>query len=188
MIENREKEWCELEQKALQMLENPRLLPLDEITKHFDPILHLWIAPSFTPRKQWVFYKPHINLNPQPQPLVRELFWNRQKDYSRLCNPLVGLKEGFDKEPRMQFRSHEINQNVLENLLETLAKITLPVFVRDDSLCLDGVRFGIETFGFFNSAKIVWWSSYPEEWQDLVNWFEKTTKYLETEFSKINDC
>ena len=78
MIEKREKEWQEIEQKALQMLKSPRLLPKDEVTKNFNPILHLWIDPSFKPQKHWFFYKPNIQLNPQPKPFVRELFWDRQ--------------------------------------------------------------------------------------------------------------
>lgn len=187
-MENRQKERQELERKALQMLENPELLPSDEVTRRFKPVLHLWIEPTFTPQKHWIFYEPHVRINPPPKPLVREIFWDRQNDLRRLSDPLIGLKEGFDDEPRLQIRTIEIEKTRLEDFLETLSQITFPAFIRDDNLGLDGSRFGIETLGFYCKTKISWWSVYPKEWQAVVDWFEKTMKFLEVEFSKIDDC
>lgn len=184
MIEKREKEFHELEQKVLQMFENPRLLPKDETTKHFVLTLHLWISPTFTPDKHWFFYEPQQQLNPQPNPFVRQLVWQKQGDFHRLNNPLIGLQEGFHIEPTFEIKKVEIEKETLENWHKQLSEISFPAFAKDEIRGLDGERFGVETLGFYHQARISWWSVYPKEWQNIVEWFGKTTDYLKTEFSK----
>lgn len=185
MIEKREKEFQELRQKVLRMFENPKFLPNDETTKNFTPTLHLWIAPTFTPDKHWFFYKPQRQLNPQPKPFVRQLIWQRQNDFQRLNDPLVGLKEGFHADPTFEIKKIEIERNFLENFHKQLSEISFPAFVEDDILGLDGEKSGIETLGLYHRARVSWWSVYPQEWQNIVEWFEKTRRFLENEFSKI---
>ena len=182
MIEKREKEWQELEAKARQRLENPRLLPKDETTKNFTPVLHLWIAPTFTPEKHWVFYKPRPQLNPLPKPFIRQIIWQKQLDSKRLSNPLTGLQEGFHTEPTFETKTVEIEKEMLETLHRQLSEIRFPAFVRDDVLGLDGERFGVEIIGFYHQARVSWWSVYPGEWQNLAAWFEKIHEFLEESF------
>lgn len=184
MTENREKEWLNLLSKATQMLENPRLLPTDRKNKQFNPTLHLWISPSFTPAKHWIFYKPQLQINPQPKPVVREIVWERIKDYERLHNPLVGLKEGFHTEPTFNIKTIEVEKEFFDKLHNDLAKIQITPFIKNEILGLDGEHFGVETLGSYHSAKITWWSSFPEEWRELVDWYEKVRKFLEENFSE----
>jgi hypothetical protein len=183
MIEKRDKERAELEQKALQILENPGLLPKDETTGQFIPTLHLWISPSFTPEIHWVFYKPRLNLNPQPKPRIRQLIWKRQDDLRRLFDPLVGLKEGFHTEPTFEIKTVEIAPEKFKEIHDELARIHFPAFVKDEILGLDGVHFGVQTLGFYHSARVSWWSSYPKEWQELVVWYEEMREFLEGNFN-----
>jgi hypothetical protein len=182
MIEKREKEWQELEQKALQMLENPQLLPKDETTKKGVLTLHLWISPTFTPDKHWFFYKPQPQINPPPKPFVRQMIWQKQNDFQRLNNPLIGLQEGFHAEPTFETKTIEIEKEMLEKLHQQLSEISFPAFASDEILGLDGERFGIETTAFYHQARVSWWSVYPKEWQKLVDWFEKTQEFLEKSF------
>ena len=182
MIEKREKEWQELEAKARQMLGNLHLLPKDETTKNFAPTLHLWITPTFTPEKHWVFYKPRPQINPQPNPFVRQLIWQKQSDYKRLNNPLTGLQEGFHADPTFETKTVEIEKEMLDALHQQLSEIRFPAFARDKILGLDGERCGIEILGFYHQARVSWWSVYPDDWQELVRWFEKIQTFLEEKF------
>jgi len=182
MIEKREKEWQELEAKARQILENPRLLPKDETTKHFEPTLHLWISPTFTPEKHWIFYKPQPQINPQPKPFVRQIIWQKPSDFQRLNNPLIGLQEGFQAEPTFETKTVEIEKEMLETLHQQLSEIRFPAFVRDEILGLDGESFGVEIFSFYHQARVSWWSIYPDDWHELVRWFEKIQRFLEESF------
>lgn len=183
MLEKREKEWQELEAKVKQILENPRFLPKDETTKQFIPTLHLWIAPAFSSDKHWFFYEPRVQLNPQPKPRVRQLCWKKQDDFKRLNNPLIGLKEGFHSEPSFDIKTVEIDKEIFKKFHNQLSNIRLPAFVKDDFLGLDGEHFGVETLGSYHNAKISWWSSYPEEWQELVEWYAKVREFLEGKFN-----
>lgn len=183
MIENREKEWQELEAKALQMLGNPKLLPKDETIKNFAPTLHLWISPTFTAEKHWVFYKPRSQINPQPKPFVRQMIWQKQSDFQRLNNPLIGLHKGFQAEPTFETKIVEIEKEMLNASHQQLSEINFPAFTKDEILGLDGERFGVEILGFYHQAKVSWWSVYPKEWQKLIDWFEKIQAFLEEIFS-----
>lgn len=179
MIENRAKEWQELEQKALQMLNNPRLLPKDEINKHFNPTLHLWISPTFTPEKHWVFYQPQPQINPQPQPIVRQIIWTRDEDFQRLNN-----QQGFQAEPTFEIKTIEIEREFFRKIHIQLSKIKIPPFLDVEMNGRDGKLFGVETLDYFYNAKISWWSEYPEEWKELADWYEKINTFLEEKFNK----
>lgn len=185
MVEKREKEWRELEAKVEHILNNPRFLPKDETTKQFIPTLHLWISPSFSSDKHWIFYNPRVQINPQPKPRIRQLIWQKQVDQKRLFDPLIGLKEGFHTEPTFEIKTIEIEKELFEKLRSDLAKIKFPPFIKDEILGLDGEQFGVETLGSYHSAKIFWWNSYPEEWKELVEWYDKTKRFLE---EKFNEC
>jgi hypothetical protein len=185
MTENREKEWQNLLTKATQMLENPHLLPTDRKNKQFNPILHLWVSPTFTPDKHWVFYTPQHQLNPQPKPIVRQIIWRKEMDYQRLNNPLIGLEEGFHTEPTFETKTVEIEKEIFDKLHNDLAKIQLPPFIKDEILGLDGEHFGVETLGFYHNAKITWWSTFPEEWKELVDWYKGVKGFLDKHFSDI---
>ncbi len=188
MLEKREKEWNELEAKAMKMLENPYLLPKEAILKFYNPVLRLWVYPSFEPYKVWIFSEPNFKTIRLENLKIICAVWDRNEDFLRLDDPLEGLKKGFHTEPKIEVRSIEITKEVFERIFSELKVIRFPAFANyRKSVGIDGVRYGIETFDFTHRTNISWWSVYPEEWQNLVEWFEKTTAYLENEFSKTND-
>ncbi len=184
MTENREKGWQELEAKVRHILNNPRLLPKDLRIKQFTQTLHLWISPTFTPEIHWTFYKPNLQINPQPNPIIQQMIWRKDADYQRLNNPLIGLQEGFHTEPTFEIKTIEIEKELFDKIHKNLAKIQIPPFMKDEILGLDGEHFGVETLGSYHSAKISWWSSYPKEWQSLIDWFEKTIAFVEKKFDE----
>jgi hypothetical protein len=186
MVENRQEEWQMLESKAMQMLEKPRLLPKDAILKFYEPILRLWIYPSFSPYKVWIFYEPNFRTIALSNLIIREITWDRGKDYERLTNPLTGLKKGFDTEPRFEFKSFEIEKETFDRFFSELKQIEFSAFANYKMIGIDGVTSGIETIGFICNTRISWWSNYPKEWKNLVGWFENTTDFLQGEFSKVD--
>ncbi len=186
MIEKREKEWQELETKAFQMLENPSFLSKDTILKFCQPILRLWIYPSFEPHKMWIFYEPDFRTIQPKTLIVRQVVWDRNDDGQRLNDPLKGLKEGFHTEPTFEIKSIEITKENFNKMFDELQNIQFPAFANyKKSIGIDGVRCGIETYDFTHHTNIYWWSVYPKEWQNLVNWFNEAKHFLEIEFSEI---
>lgn len=182
MIEDREKEWQNLQAKALQMLENPRLLPKDLQIKNFNQTLHLWISPTFTPEKHWIFYTPQPQINPQPKPIVQQIIWQRETDFRRLNDPLIGLQEGFYTEPTFEIKTIEIELEFYRKIRSKLSEIKLLPFIEVESDGRDGEIFGVETLDLFYNGRITWWSSPPIEWNELTDWYEKVGKFLEGEF------
>lgn len=188
MIEKREKQWLELEAKAEKLLENPYLLPKEAILKFYSPVLRLWTYPSFEPYKVWIFSEPDFRtIRPKNLKIIRA-FWDRNEDYRRLSHPLEGLKKGFHSEPEIEVRSIEITKEVFEQIFCELKQIRFPAFSNYRRIMgTDGVQSGIETFDLTHRTTVSWWSVYPEEWEGLIDWFEKTIAFLECEFSKLND-
>jgi hypothetical protein len=179
MTENREKEWQKLQSNAQQMLDNPRLLPKDLQIKHFNQTLHLWISPTFTSEKHWVFNEPQAQLNPQPQPIVQQIIWQREKDFQSL----MSSETNFQAEPTFEIKTIEIDWEFYRKVRANLSKIRLHPFLEGEMSGRDGEMFGVETLDLFYSGRIIWWSEYPQEWQELVDWFEKIRKLLEEKFT-----
>jgi hypothetical protein len=188
MIEKRQKEWYELEAKAEKLLNDPRLLPKEAILKFYEPVLRLWIYPSFEPYKIWVFSEPNVKtIRPDKLKVIRAI-WQRGEDYQRLNDPIRGLKEGFHTEPKLEVQSIDLTKELFDMIFSKLQQIQFSVFANyRKSVGVDGVRYGIETFNSTHRTNISWWSVYPEEWQSLIDWFEQTTDFLENEFSKNNN-
>jgi len=180
MIEKLEKEWKELERKALQMLENPRLLHKDSQVENFSQTLHLWISPTFTPEKHWVFYQPQAQINPPPKPSVQQIIWQRNADFQRVKNS----PEAFHDEPTFEIKTIEIEKENYSKIRSELSKIKLSPFIEVEMNGRDGEICGVETLDSFYSGRIVWWSEYPEEWKELADWYEKVKKFLEEKFNE----
>lgn len=185
MRENRPEDWQQLQLKAREILDNPDLLPKDALLKFYQPLLRLWIYPSFAPNKAWLFYKPNFRTINSKIFIVREVTWDGNADYKRLANPLEGLKRGFHSEPEIAIKSIEIEQQIFEEIFSDLKTIQFPAFASYGSFGIDGTSYGIETFDFTGNTRISWWSHYPTEWQNLIEWFQKTTRYLEQSFSTV---
>ena len=181
-MENRRDEFDELRSRAIQRLENPSLLPNSDNLKHFRPVLRLWNYPAFGNDTAWVFYKPLPQVNSQAPALIKKAVWNKKADQERFLQPMTGLKEGFHLTPTFDTASAEIDRPILSGLCESLSKIVIPPFVEDERIGVDGEHFGIETLGAFHSAKISWWSTFPEEWKEINQWFEITVKFAEEQF------
>lgn len=179
MTENYEKEWQNFQSTAQQMLDNPRLLPKDLQIRQFNQTLHLWISPTFTPEKHWVFNIPQHQLNPQPKPIVQQIIWQRDVDFQRLRN----LSDDFQIEPTFEIKTVEIEWEFYRKIRSGLSKIQLPPFLEVEISGRDGEICGVETLDLFYNGRIIWWSDCPKEWKDLVDWFERIRKFLEEKFS-----
>jgi hypothetical protein len=179
MTETHEKEWQNFQSTAQQMIDNPRLLPKDLQIRQFNQTLHLWISPTFTPEKHWVFNIPQHQLNPQPKPIVQQIIWQKDVDFQRLRNST----DDFQIEPTFEIKTIEIEWEFCSKLSFNLSKIQLPPFIEVEISGRDGEMFGVETLDLFYNGRIIWWSEPPNEWKELVDWYDKVRKFLEENFN-----
>lgn len=167
-----EKEWTDLAEKARRAIDNPLLLPVDQATKHFSAVLHLWVQPTFTPERHFVFYEPNRNLNPLPKPILRKVEWNRESDLARVRNGEL------DFGPTFSYRTAEIEWEELRRVTKRLATISFPPFEDADISGRDGDNFGVQNFGLFQSARVVWWSEFGESWSGIARWHAETMEFI----------
>ncbi len=185
MIEKRQKEIKELEENAMQILDNPELLPKDSAFNFWNPILRLWVYPSFETYKVWVFYEANYQTIKLTDISIREITWDRLADLERLMNPLEGLKKGFDTKPQIESKSVKIEAESFKDIFNSLQNIDFPAFANyKRNIGVDGVYYGIETIDFTHNTTVSWWSVYPKEWEKLIEWFEKVTNFLEETFAE----
>lgn len=181
---NQDKEWQNLLARATQILENPRLLPKDVQIKQFEQTLHLWISPTFTPEKHWIFYTPQPQVNPLPKPVVQQIIWQRETDFQRVMNSATDLQDDFQIEPTFEIKTGEIEWEFYRKIRTELSKIKLSPFIEQEMNGRDGELFGVETLDLFFSGRIIWWSECPHEWKELIDWYEKVMNFLEGRFGE----
>jgi hypothetical protein len=73
MKSNSESAWEKFSKQVDWILNNPEKFKFPEVSKHYYPILHLWIKPTFTVSTHWLFYKPFQHINPWPKSRVLKI-------------------------------------------------------------------------------------------------------------------
>ena len=167
-MEKREEEFAELENRAKWILENPEALQESRNRKSRRKVISLWHHPAFGLYRLWVLYD-----NIEPEELegfcLLTVTWDRPFDVQRLrIDPMKGLKEGFHTGPTISSSETTLPKNKVNELLNKLRKLSIPAFVKNDSLGLDGEIYGIEVASVVASAKVSWWCEGPDEWRDLA--------------------
>lgn len=172
MTDNRDKNWRIFQTAVQQMLDNPRLLPAHLQIGQFNQTLHLWISPTFTPEKHWVFSEPQHQVNPRPKPRVQQIIWQQSADFQRLRE----FPDDVLSEPTFDIKTIEIDWDFYLKIREQLSKIHIPPFLDFDSSGRDGEQFGVQTLDLFYNARISWWSDVPDEWKPLADWYEEVIR------------
>ena len=144
--------------------------------KNFQPIFHLWIKPNFSEATHWIFYNPAQQLNPQPDPKILKISWDRKNDMGRFTS--ADLSE---LEPNFIIDIRDITWISFKSILEKLRSIEIPLFQSGEFFGRDGDTFGAETFGIQNT-KIVWHKEISDEWKKLHEVFLETENILRNLF------
>jgi hypothetical protein len=73
-----------------------------------------------------------------------------------------------------------LDSNELYKLVETAYhNIQIPLIGVTFPMGLDGTIYTVEfDVMMFGGVKLCWWSSYPEEWEALVQWYKQITEFL----------
>lgn len=179
MSEQRQNEWKILEDRAMHLLLNP-----DELieNKSLELYLRLWQYPSFERHIAWAVY---IDKNKDGNLLIQKIIWNRPADSKRFSDPRAAVTQRFNTKPRITNKVKTIKAELFEPYLEELLKINVAPLVNENSLGVDGIRFGFEFRKFKANASISWWGAAPKEWQPLENWVLRAKNFLNTQFVLI---
>ena len=122
MSERRQNEWKIFEEKALHLLSDPNLLLEDNKA---NLVLRLWQYPAFERHKVWaIYHEPHE----ESLRLIKAV-WNRQNDFKRFSEPLVGLKFGLPTSPGFSTKATSLKAEIVEPCFAELLEINIPPFV-----------------------------------------------------------
>lgn len=122
-------------------------------------ILRIWLYPSFSAKVSWTLIKEG------KQFFVRRITFDRSLE-------LINSPSTYGCES-------ELLATDVEEMLATLHKITIPVFIENNSAGLDGETRGIQYGNFMVSTSFSWWCEAPGEWGSLESWFNLVVKYFD---------
>lgn len=182
MVTTNHQLWHLVSENARKMLDDPRLLPDDLRGRHFEPTLHLWVSPTFTPEKHWIYSLPRPNLQPKPKPIVQQIVWQREIDLQRIMAAELDPQIEISLDPTFEIKTTEIELDIYRRMRDKLGSCKLAPFLEHDSVGRDGDLMGIETLDIFYAGRITWWSDPPEEWSEIIDWFESQVKFFDSVF------
>jgi hypothetical protein len=119
-------------------------------------------TPAFWPYSVWILQ----TLKDRAQ--VRRVEWDHKPD-TALLNALPKI------EPTTYGADAELPLDEASALLRELAAIRLAPFLPAKTIGQDGVTFEIESGNPWQSAHLLWWGDWPEEWQPLMEFFDRAT-------------
>ncbi len=184
-VERREREWSDLQNRALYLLENVEQLAPREPIRGLHPVLRLWVYPSYESYTAWTIFRTIPNAAPELT-IVRLSAWDRPFDSRRLREPLEGAKNGFSTEPTFEVRDAVLSpEDVAKLHLER--KFTISLTTARDVVGLDGTSSGLHTYGFLGGVRLSWWQNGPQEWRELITWSAEIRMFLTELFSHQAD-
>jgi hypothetical protein len=122
-------------------------------------LLRIWLYPSFSAKVSWSLIKEG------KQFFVRRITYDRSLE-------LVGSSSTYGCESELETPS-------VEEMLAVLKRLSIPVFIQNNSIGLDGETRGIECGAFMLSAAVSWWCKAPEEWKELEVWFNSAVTFFD---------
>jgi hypothetical protein len=138
--------------------------------------LRLWSYPAFEPFRSWSVFELRRHREPVLV-VVRQVTWDRLHDCQRLlCDPLLGLRDGFHRYPKMDLRDRPLEISELDARLAAARAMSVPIVGRDTGICVDGVMFGYEERD--GSPRLEWCCDGPAEWREFTTWAKEMMTWL----------
>lgn len=174
--ENRQTELTQVRELAQIYLENPYSIPSAPKLEMCQPMLRLWVYPSFEDHLAWHVFR--CVKSRKDSAIVRRVKWDQEADWRRLAgDPLLGLRTGFHATPTIEVRDRRLDGAVLNGYLEELKAITIAIGAGKGTIGIDGTTSGVEVFP--GRVLVEWWSAYPPEWEGLVSWASVMREWLD---------
>lgn len=152
--------------KALDLLRRPESYPGLAAWREHDTRVSFVRLPSFQPYSVWTLQ--HRNKVCQ----VRRIEWDHVAD-----------KQAVDAVPESAPTTYgadaQLPVSAVQELLDEMARISLPPFLPVATLGIDGVSFAIYFGDFWRSACLSWWGEPPGEWQPLARCYERAVALFE---------
>ena len=175
MSEDRERDWAELEARALRLLEHAREIEPRDGVRRYGSLLRLWHFPAFGPQITWTILTPGRKTPPAAPPLVREVAWDRQADHDRVFHSTNAVALG----PSLRLREGTLPAEGLRRLLDVGADLTVPLVGVANTVGLEGEYFGLETYEVSPNVRVQWWGTGPTEWRHFIDWVAELRAFLQ---------
>jgi len=178
--EQREKDFKELESRAVYCLSHPE--ELEPIDRQLRAIYRLWHYPSLGDYKSWLVFLPLRDSESTELTIARKVTWKREIDSRRFINPSIGLQMGFHTKPSLEILDVFINLKDLNEQLEKLDNIQISVSPISKIIGLNGEMYGFQDLNPLQEISLEWWSNGPREWAGLISWAAEMRDFLEIQF------
>jgi len=148
--------------RALEILRHPEVYPSLPAWQRSDVLLRLTKFEGLGEYWVWAVARRDGRY------LLRRVIWDRPADH----RPGAVDPTTFGSDANLP-------AELLDEQLAGLRSPVLAPFVRSDTIGIDGVKCGVEYGSYMASASLHWWSSAPDAWRPLVEWFRRCVDALE---------
>ena len=168
MMQNRKDKyrWNDLMKDAYSKLKNPESFSKIESLNNYHYKYRVWHYPSFETHFSWFIYLR------DKKNKIREVGWNIKSESERINNPIKFAANLGDFSANFEIDNLLEHSEKIAELLCKLVEISIPIFVKTNSIGLDGETFGIEKVDPFCGASVQWWCNAPSEFRELEAWHE----------------
>ena len=168
--------WKKLESRALWLLEHPDQSPPRDTTRGMALQLRLWRYRRSGPHVSWGILLSARDYRTRPG-VVREMSWDRLKDWKDRRTPLEALKRRQVEEPAILIRDAELRWDELEPHVDRLAGLRPLSLVSDPAFPGEDV-FGLEGYRSLAHVRLQWNGKGPRAWGEGVAWIGRLRTLL----------
>ena len=165
-MEKRYEEFEKTAETAMSYLRGTAPIPSADSLRERRLVFRLWHSPSFSLHRSWSVFKLQRQPPSEDEWLVRQVTWDRPRDYSRLSDPLHGLREGFHSSPAIEVRDRSLDPATITSRISVGRSIAISVVAVPHSIGTDGETFGYED-GYI---QLQWWTVFPAQWSEFAKW------------------
>jgi hypothetical protein len=161
-----------LQNQAQLILETPAKDLKLKGRSRLNAIFMVWHFSALEQHAAWTVYSPAPRDNCRSG-VVQQVVWNYSEDYSRMNDPMIGLKpeNAFRIDPGLTHCIAEIAEDQILDRLKSLTSISLNPYIVDRPWGLDGETFGVQMFTFSGESSLSWWGEGPEDWLALTTYW-----------------
>jgi len=143
-MEKRHEEFEQTSERAMSYLRGTTPVPSADPLHGHRLVFRLWHFPSFSLHRSWAVSKLHRERATEDQWHVRQIAWDRPRDYTRFSDPLRGLSEGFHTLPTIEVRDRLIDTADITMRISSGRSIAISVVAVPHNIGTDGETFGYE--------------------------------------------
>jgi hypothetical protein len=175
--------------EALKALKHPLRQEPRAFVQKRQVVLMLWCYPWFEDWTSWALLRSGASADGSASKYaVRAVTWHRKHDLEALNGPLGQLAGQLNHvAPTISVSDATVSHTSIEPMVSRCDALTVMIGLDTSVTPLDGIQWGLQTFGNLGRLRAEWWSAGwsdgPPEWAAVASWAQDMRRLFRTALS-----